>query len=59
MANFIQKAVKHPGALTRAAKAHGVSKLQEAEKEAHSKNPHVRGRGILGERFIKGDLHKK
>lgn len=50
---WIQGAVKHPGALTAAAKAHGVSKLQEAEKESHSSNPHIRARGNLGKRFIK------
>ncbi len=50
---WIQKAVRHPGALTDAAKQHGVSKLQEAEKESHSSNPHVRARGALGIRFIK------
>ena len=53
MANWIQKAVKHPGALTAAAKRAGVSKLQEAEKESHSSNPHIRARGALGKRFIK------
>lgn len=53
MAKWIQRAVKHPGALTAAAKRHGVSKLQEAEKESHSSNPHVRARGNLGKRFIK------
>jgi hypothetical protein len=51
---WIQKAVKHPGALTAAAAEHGVSKLQEAETESHSDNPHIRGRGQLGLRFIKG-----
>lgn len=51
--NWIQGAVKHPGALTAAAKQHGVSKLQEAEKEAKSSNPHIAARGRLGERFIK------
>jgi len=58
MANWIKKAVKHPGALTEAAKRRGVSKRQEAEKESHSSNPHIRARGILGERFIGGDLHR-
>jgi len=53
MAKWIQRAVKHPGALTKAAKQHGVSKLQEAEKESHSSNPHIRSRGNLGKRFIK------
>jgi len=51
--NWIQGAVKHPGALTAAARAHGVSKLQEAEKEAKSPNKHIAARGRLGERFIK------
>lgn len=46
-------AIKHPGALTAAASEHGVSKLQEAEKESHSNNPHIRGRGALGIRLIK------
>lgn len=50
--HWIQGAVKHPGALTEAAKEHGVSKLQEAEKESHSSNPHIRARGLLGKRFI-------
>lgn len=56
--HWIQKAVKHPGALTRAASSHGVSKIQEAEKESHSSNPHIRARGLLGKRFIKGDLSR-
>ena len=50
--NWIQGAVKHPGALTAAAKRHGVSKLQEAERESHSSNPSIRARGALGKRFI-------
>ena len=59
MANFIKKAIKHPGALTRAAKEHGRSKRQEAEAESHSSNPHIRARGLLGKRFMKGgDLHR-
>ena len=48
--------IKHPGALTHAAEEHGVSKLQEAEAESHSSNPHIRARGNLGKRFIKGKL---
>lgn len=55
---WIGGAVRHPGALTRAAKAHGRSKLQEAEVESHSSNPSIRARGNLGKRFIKGDLGK-
>lgn len=50
--HWIQGAVKHPGALTAAAQRAGRSKLQEAEKESHSSNPHIRSRGILGKRFI-------
>lgn len=56
MANFIKKAIKHPGALTAAAKRHGVSKLQEAENEKQSKNPKIRSRGALGLRFIKKEI---
>ena len=51
--NWIGGAVKHPGLLTREAKASGRSKLQQAEHDAASSNPHVRSRGLLGERFIK------
>lgn len=58
MANFLKGAIKRPGALTAEAKASGRSKLQQAEHDAQSSNPHVRGRGILGERLISGDLHK-
>jgi hypothetical protein len=50
--------IKHPGALTKAAKKHGVSKLQEAEKESHSSNPSIRSRGNLGKRFIEHKLSK-
>ncbi len=50
---WIQKAVKHPGALTEAAARSGRSKLAEAQHEAKSSDPHIRGRGLLAERFIK------
>lgn len=53
MSKWIQEAVKHPGALTAAAKRHGVSKLQEADRESKSSDPHIRARGALGKRFIK------
>ena len=49
-------AIKHPGALTEAAHEHGVSKLQEAERESHSEDKHIRGRGLLGIRLIKHTL---
>jgi len=59
MANFIRKAIRHPGAETRAAKRNKRSKRQEAEVESHSSNPHIRARGLLGLRFMKGgDLHR-
>ncbi len=54
--NWIGKAVKHPGALTEAAKRNGKSKLEEAESEKHSTNPKIRARGSLGERFIKKQI---
>jgi len=53
---WIQSAVKHPGALTAAAAEHGVSKMQEAEKESHSSNPHLRSRGNLGLRFMRKEV---
>jgi hypothetical protein len=59
MANFIKKAIRHPGSLTAAAQRKGRSKRQEAEVESHSSNPHIRARGLLGKRFMKGgDLHR-
>jgi len=50
---WISGAIRHPGALSAAAKRNGRSKLQEAEKEAKSGNPHIAARGRLGERFIR------
>lgn len=59
MNNSLKTAIRHPGALTRAAAEHGKSKKEEAEEESHSKNPHTRGRGLLGMRLMKGgDLHR-
>lgn len=54
-AHWLQGAIKpsHKGDLTRAASEHGVSKMQEAEKESHSKSPSIRSRGALGIRLIK------
>src|ERR1017187_10387628 len=48
--------IKHPGALTEAAKRSGRSKLQEAETEKKSASPKIRARGALGARFIKKAL---
>src|SRR5690242_14512855 len=54
---WIQGAIKHPGRLTKAAEASGVSKLQKAEEWSHSSDPSKRAAGNLGKRFIKGKLH--
>lgn len=58
MSLWLKGAIKHPGALTKAASQHGVSKHQEAEKESTSKNPHIRGRGMLGLRLMGGAFKK-
>jgi hypothetical protein len=58
MADWIKKAVKHPGSLKAAAKRAGRSTESEAAKESQSSNPHIRARGVLAKRFIKGDLSK-
>lgn len=51
--NWIAGAVSHPGSEKAAAARNGRSTLQEAKVEAKSKDPHIRGRGLLAERFIK------
>ena len=52
-------AIKHRGIEKEKAAAAGISTHQQLEKDSHSKDPSVRGRGILGLRFQKGgDLHK-
>jgi hypothetical protein len=56
--NWIKKAIRHPGAVKNEAKRRGVSTAQEAKREAHSSNPHVRARGLLAERFERGDLSR-
>lgn len=53
---WIGSAVKRPGKLTAEAKASGRSKLEQAEVDAHSSNPSKRGRGLLGERFIRKQI---
>lgn len=57
--NWIGGAISKPGIeKAKAAKA-GISTHEQLEKDSHSKDPSVRGRGILGLRFQKGgDLHK-
>jgi hypothetical protein len=57
---WIQRAVKHPGAESRAAARHGLSKRAEAEREKRSSDPSIRARGNLALRFMKGgDIHRK
>jgi hypothetical protein len=55
---WIGKAVKHPGRLSKAAAASGVSKLQKAEEWSHSSDASKRAAGNLGKRFIRGKLHE-
>lgn len=58
MANFIKKAIKHPGIEIERAKEHGISTHEQLERDAHSDNPTLERRGNLGLRFEKGgDLH--
>lgn len=51
MSNFIRKAIKHPGIEKAKARRNGVSTHTQLERDAHSSNPSVRGRGLLGLRF--------
>ncbi len=50
---WLSGAIKHPHRLTDEAHASGRSKMQQAEHDAASSNPHMRSRGLLGERLIK------
>lgn len=50
---WLSGAIKHPGKLTAEASASGRSKIQQAEHDSHSSNPHTRARGALGIRLIK------
>jgi hypothetical protein len=55
---WISKAIKHPGIEKERAREHGISTHAQLERDAHSSNPTLRGRGNLGLRFEKhGDLH--
>ncbi len=59
MAGWIKGAIKHPGIEKEKAARNGISTHAQLEKDSHSKNPTVRGRGNLGLRFEKhGDLHQ-
>lgn len=50
---WLQGAIRRPGKLTAEAKSSGRSKMEQAQHDATSSNPHVRARGLLGERLIK------
>ena len=57
--SWIGGAIKHPGIEKKKAAASGISTHQQLEKDSHSSNASVRGRGLLGLRFQKGgDLHR-
>ena len=53
---WIQGAVSHPGAEKAAAKAHGLSTLEEANRESKSDDPSIRSRGNLARRFIRKSI---
>jgi hypothetical protein len=57
--NWVQGAVSRPGSEKAAAKRHGLTTLQEAERESKSPDKSIRSRGILAKRFISGDLSHK
>lgn len=56
---FIQKAIKHPGALRKALHVKEGEKIPESKlkKAEHSKNPTMKKRAVLAETLKK--LHKK
>lgn len=52
-------AIKHPGIEKRKAAAAGISTHEQLEKDSHSSNPSVRGRGLLGLRFQRHEFSHK
>ncbi len=60
---WIKSSIKHPGAEKAAAKRHGLSTKEEAERESKSSNPKISSRGNLAKRFLgtakKGNIHKR
>lgn len=52
--NWIGGAIKRPGIEKKKAAEAGISTHQQLEKDSHSSNASVRGRGLLGLRFQKG-----
>lgn len=51
--NWIQKAIKKPGAFKAWAKRQGLSMSEAIEKGKHSRNPTIRRRAILAETLRK------
>lgn len=51
MAKWIGKAIKHPGRERERANRNGISTHEQMERDAHSKNPSLRGAGKLGLRL--------
>lgn len=49
---WIQRSVRHPGAVKEAAKKHGRSTLAEAKVEAKSSSKKIASRGRLALRFM-------
>lgn len=58
MADFIKRAIKHPGRERKRAAEHGISVHAQMERDSHSSDPSLRGAGQLGLRLTDGDLHK-
>ena len=56
---WIQRAVKHPGVEKAKARRNGVSTHEQLERDSHSSNPKIRGRGNLGLRFEKMARRRK
>lgn len=60
MGKFLSKAIKHPGRETARAKTAGRSLSAQLEVDSHSKNPSIRGAGLLGKRLRSKEFrHKK
>lgn len=53
---WIQGAVKHPGIEKAKARRAGISTHAQLEKDSHSSDASVRGRGLLGLRFQRHEI---
>lgn len=56
---WIGGAIKHPGIEKKKAAENGISTHQQLEKDSHSSDTSVRGRGLLGLRFQRGEFRHK